>query len=255
VLNNTVAGNSGSAVFADGFDAAARLVNNILVASGAQGTIGCGDLNDTNSPVIEFNDVVNSGSGPRYDGTCTDQTGQNGNISADPLFVGPAADNFHITSGSPAVDSGRNTGAPAVDIDDDPRPQDGNGDGIAVVDLGADEVNNGDSTPPAISCAASPARLSPANHRLRPVHVNVSASDNSGSVTVTLRSVASSQPDRGLGRGDEPNDIQRWTTGTDDRDGLLRAERFGPARVYTLTYQATDPAGNTATCQATVTVP
>jgi parallel beta-helix repeat protein len=44
-------------------------------------------------------------------------------------------------------------------------------------------------------------------------------------------------------------------TVTDDRSGLLRAERFGAARVYTLTYQARDPAGNTATCQTTVTVP
>ena len=52
-----------------------------------------------------------------------------------------------------------------------------------------------------------------------------------------------------------PNDIQGWTTGTDDRSGLLRAERFKNARIYTLTYQAEDLAGNTATCQPTVTVP
>jgi hypothetical protein len=52
-----------------------------------------------------------------------------------------------------------------------------------------------------------------------------------------------------------PNDIQGWTTGTDDRTGLLRAERYGTTRVYTLTYQAKDSSGNTATCQAMVTVP
>jgi hypothetical protein len=43
--------------------------------------------------------------------------------------------------------------------------------------------------------------------------------------------------------------------GTNDRTGLLRAERFGNTRIYTLTYQAADPSGNTATCHTTVTVP
>jgi hypothetical protein len=89
---------------------------------------------------------------------------------------------------------------------------------------------------------------------LRPVTVAVSASDDSGSVTVTLVSATSNQADSGLGRKDEPNDIQGWDTGTDDRAGLLRAERFMQRRIYTLGYQATDPAGNTATCQTTVAV-
>jgi hypothetical protein len=52
-----------------------------------------------------------------------------------------------------------------------------------------------------------------------------------------------------------PNDIQGWVTGTDDRGGYLRAERFEDSRIYTLTYEAADPADNTATCQTTVTVP
>jgi hypothetical protein len=259
VVNNTVAdnvaGNNGSAVFADGYDVAARLVNNILVASGSQAILHCGDFNDQNPPVIAYNDVVNGSSGPRYGGTCTDQTGLSGNISADPLFVGAATGNYHLTSGSPAVDTGQNTDAPTTDIDNDPRPRDGNGDGVPVADIGADELNGADTMPPAITCVATPATLSPANHKLRPVHATISASDDSGTVTVTLTSVTSSQPDRGLGRGDLPTDIRGWTTGTDDRDGLLRAERFRTTRVYTLTYRATDPASNTATCQTTVTVP
>ncbi|HEV2784195.1 MAG TPA: right-handed parallel beta-helix repeat-containing protein [Actinophytocola sp.] len=255
VMNNTIADNGGSAVIADGFDVAARLVNNILLSSGAQATLHCGDFNDPNPPVIEHNDVVNTGGGPRYGGLCTDRTGLDGNISADPAFAAPAAGDYHITPGSPAVDAGRNAGAPTTDIDGDPRPLDGNGDGIPVVDLGADELSARDTVPPTITCAATPATLSPANHRLRPVHVDLSAGDDSGTVTVTLTSVTSSQPDSGLGRGDVPNDIQGWTTGADDRDGLLRAERFGTARGYTLTYLAADPAGNTATCRTTVTVP
>ena len=72
---------------------------------------------------------------------------------------------------------------------------------------------------------------------------------------MTLVSATSSQADSGLGGGDMVGDVQGWTVGTDDRTGQLRAERYGTARVYTLTYRATDQAGNTATCAARVTVP
>jgi hypothetical protein len=259
VFNNTIAGNqanNGLAVYADGFDQQASLTNNILVGNGTAAVVECGSLNDPYPPIIRFNDVRNEGTGARYTGLCTDQTGVNGNISADPLFVGAAAGNYHIQQGSPAVDAGTNAGAPATDIDGDPRPLDGNGDGIAIVDMGADElVPTGDVTPPTISCSASPNVLWPPNHDLRFVTVSISASDNSGSVAVTLLSVTSSQADSGLGKQDVPNDIQGWVTGTDDRSGYLRAERFDTSRVYTLTYRAQDPSGNRATCQTTVTVP
>jgi hypothetical protein len=259
VVNNTIAqnqANNGLAVFADGFDQQASLVNDILLGDGAAAVLECGNFNDLNPPIIEFNDVRNGGTGPSYGGICTDQTRVNGNISADPLFVDAAAGNFHMLGGSPAVDAGTNTGAPAIDIDGDPRPLDGNGDGLAVVDMGADEVApSGDTTPPTITCNASPSVLWPPNHELRAVTVSVTASDDSGSVIVTLLSVTSNQADSGLDPQDVPNDIQGWVTGTDDRSGYLRAERFEHRRIYTLTYQAADPAGNTATCQATVTVP
>ena len=85
--------------------------------------------------------------------------------------------------------------------------------------------------------------------------MDITATDDAGPPTVTLVSVTSSQRDRNLGPGDAPNDIQGWATGTDDRTGRLRAERFGGARVYTLTYRARDQAGNTARCQTDVRVP
>jgi hypothetical protein len=116
-----------------------------------------------------------------------------------------------------------------------------------------------DNTPLTVTCSASPSSLAPPNHQLVLVTVTVTASDP-GTPTppsVTLVSVTSSEPDNGLGDGDTAGDIQGWTMGTDDRDGQLRAERAGggPGRVYTLTYRATDPAGNTATASCTVTVP
>ena len=69
--------------------------------------------------------------------------------------------------------------------------------------------------------------------------------------------VASNEPDNGLGDGDVPGDIQGFVVGTPDTSGQLRAERAGGGggRVYTLTYQVVDVAGNTGTCSATVTVP
>ena len=74
---------------------------------------------------------------------------------------------------------------------------------------------------------------------------------------MTLLSVTSNEADDGLGDGDTAGDIQDATIGTDDRDVSLRAERSGTGtgRVYTLTYQARDAAGNTSTAAVQVSVP
>lgn len=57
-----------------------------------------------------------------------------GNVNADPLFVNPAQNNFHLQPTSPAKDKADPNATVHVDIDGDPRPQ-GSG-----YDMGADEI-------------------------------------------------------------------------------------------------------------------
>jgi uncharacterized repeat protein (TIGR01451 family) len=64
------------------------------------------------------------------------------NIDSDPLFVDAANRNFHLQSGSPCIDAGDNEASdiPDKDFEDDPRIVDGDGNGLATVDMGVDEL-------------------------------------------------------------------------------------------------------------------
>jgi hypothetical protein len=70
------------------------------------------------------------------------QITQDHNLTTDnPLFVNPAGANFHLQSGSPAINSGTSLNAPTTDFDGNSRPQG------AGYDIGAYEYTS--STPPA----------------------------------------------------------------------------------------------------------
>jgi hypothetical protein len=142
LVNNTIVGNLGSlgsALFAGGFDASARVANNIL--SGAGGSVvECDSGYDSSPPVVEFNDVLHTGAGQRYGGICGDMTGINGNLSVDPVFVDPPGQDYHLSGASPLIDSGTNSGVPARDLDGEVRTVDGDGDGVPETDIGADEA-------------------------------------------------------------------------------------------------------------------
>ena len=117
-----------------------------------------------------------------------------------------------------------------------------------------------DTQAPTLSVIAEPAILWPANHELRTVHVQIAAQDRcDATVRVELVSVQSSEPDDAAGKDDgaTTGDIQGASVGTADVEILLRAERDGrgPGRIYTLTYRATDQAGNVTPASAIVTVP
>ena len=111
-----------------------------------------------------------------------------------------------------------------------------------------------DFTPPTIqSLVASPNVLSRPDHRLVPVSLSVSANDNCGPVTSKIKSVKSNEPISGLGHGDLSPD---WII-TGDLTLQLRAERSvkGHGRIYTITVESKDAAGNSSTGDVTVTVP
>lgn len=107
-----------------------------------------------------------------------------------------------------------------------------------------------DKTAPTIACVAVPSPIWPPSGQLVPVQVAVAVADGlSGSAGFTLVRASSDEP--GVG------DIQGFVAGTPDTSGLVRAERSarGDGRVYTLEYEASDRAGNTASCAARVSVP
>jgi sugar lactone lactonase YvrE len=96
--------------------------------------------------------------------------------------------------------------------------------------------------------------LWPPNHKMVPVTVSVNVSDPDGDLASTrIISVTSNEPTNGLGDGDLSPD---WIV-TGDLTVALRAERSGngTGRIYTITVQCTDLAGNYSTKSVLVMVP
>lgn len=112
-----------------------------------------------------------------------------------------------------------------------------------------------DTTPSSIaSVTATPHTLWPPNHKMVPVAVAVSVSDNCDPTPVCeIASVSSNEPVSGTEASDTSPDWQI----TGHLTMNLRAERTGAGngRAYTATVQCTDAAKNSATKPVTVTVP
>lgn len=141
VVSNTVANNqvgccgNGSELDAFPLNGSVTLQNNLMVATGDTPAVNC---NYQAAPAaFTNNDIYSAGAGA-YGSGCPDQTGANGNISADPLFVELLSGNFHIQAGSPAVKAGTITAPnePNTDWDGDARIING------AIDIGADEYNS-----------------------------------------------------------------------------------------------------------------
>jgi hypothetical protein len=70
----------------------------------------------------------------------SDLTGQDGNLSVDPMLYDPASGDFHLTDTSPVIGGDNGAGPAGRGLRRDPRILDGNGDELAIVDMGMDEV-------------------------------------------------------------------------------------------------------------------
>lgn len=115
-----------------------------------------------------------------------------------------------------------------------------------------------DTTAPTVIAAAAPAVLWPPNHKLIPVHIDLTVADTcDASPVIRLVSISSNEGDLATGSGHTSPDIQDAAFGTDDRDVLLRAERSGggSGRTYVITYEVEDANGNVTQTSTTVSVP
>lgn len=143
LVNNTIANNTvtqqGSAVYASGFDDQVQFFNNLMIGQRGQSALVCDGSYSSQPPSVANSDAF-SPAGMGFDGTCVGLDTQNGNISADPRFVGRRS-NFMLRADSPAIDAGTNSAPllPREDLSRQPRIVDGNDDGIAVIDMGAYE--------------------------------------------------------------------------------------------------------------------
>ncbi len=141
LLHNTIVGNQAPTGSAMADVTTGTVAGNIVVGPAGASLVSCAP---TAQMSFAVNDVYN-GTGSVYEGCGGELTGWAGNISADPLFVAPAASppDYRLRAGSPAVDAGDpglTVLLPATDLAGSPRITDGNGDGSAVVDMGAYEA-------------------------------------------------------------------------------------------------------------------
>jgi hypothetical protein len=112
-----------------------------------------------------------------------------------------------------------------------------------------------DTIPPVIThVSATPSTIWPPNHKMVKVQVHADVTDACGPTTWKIVSVSSNEPVNGHGDGNTSPD---WTI-TGDHTVNVRAERSGNGhgRIYTITVQATDAAGNVSEPKSvTVSVP
>jgi len=169
-----------------------------------------------------------------------------------------------LVNGTPAATNtvpAREAGLPAMDSFTETLPLGTNLIEVMVTDAGNNTVSCltkivvVDTTPPVIvSASADPSTLWPPNHKLVNVTIHARVTDTCSDTTWKIIKVTSNEPENGHGDGNTSPD---WII-TGDHTLKLRAERSGQGhgRIYTITLQATDAAGNVSEKKrVTVTVP
>jgi PKD repeat protein len=134
IINNTIVGNTGAGINGNR-DPSLKVLNNIIMGNSTCG-INFDSSYDGGTAESNYNDVWNN-TGDDYSGLAV--AGSN-DLPADPLFRNASGGDYHIWPFSPCVDAGTLSDSPTSDFEGDTRPVDGNKDGTAAVDLGADET-------------------------------------------------------------------------------------------------------------------
>lgn len=133
VTNNTITGNEYGIYWYGPSPNMPIITNNIITSNN---TYGLWSTGESAPATISHNNIWNNGT--NYYGSSAGP----GDISADPKFVDPAVGDYHLQQASPCIDAGDNSAVPnwlTTDFEGESRIWDGNGDGLAVVDMGADE--------------------------------------------------------------------------------------------------------------------
>jgi hypothetical protein len=140
IHNTVVAAANATATQASGLPGSSFLGNNILVGdpafrldTGAQ------------SPIFDHN-LLFSPTGATVTGLTIPPDGHN--IVTEPQFIGAASGDFDLAAISAAIDAANPTNSVEADIAGNLRPIEGNGDGVALPDIGAYEFIPGILRPP-----------------------------------------------------------------------------------------------------------
>jgi parallel beta-helix repeat protein len=156
LINNSVTGNSssgsgGGVYFSNYYYGQEKLYNNIIWGNTASAG---GDIYiyNPNSYSGTINADNNDFDPAKVTGSFTNQAN---NINVDPLFMNAAEGNYHLSAGSPCIDSGSNEALllPLTDFESDTRIL------YAAVDIGADEYVT-DTTAPETTISGAPANPS-----------------------------------------------------------------------------------------------
>ncbi len=136
VYNNIFIGNRTGIYFDRRVSTAGhRYINNIVYSNKIGVEVNFGSA--ANNPFFR-NNIVHANSSD-YSGI-NDQTGLDGNLSSDPMFADISSNDYRLRVNSPAIDAGFEQDILETDFLNNNRPMDGNGDMVAVADIGAYEA-------------------------------------------------------------------------------------------------------------------